>query len=107
MERDGAKDLGSVFDADEVRDVLRETFYAREDRAKPLAGGAARPKKKAKAPKPNHYEVICISMYTEDLARLDEMVAALKKKGHRKMSRSALIRFALDTVDLDALPKGY
>ena len=46
-------------------------------------------------------------MYKEDLARLDEKVRALKDSGHRKMSRSALIRFALDQVDLTKLPKSY
>ena len=61
-------------------------------------------KKKAK---PDHYEVICISMYKDDLGRLDEAVKRLKASGHRKMSRSALIRFALDTMDTDALPRSY
>ena len=41
------------------------------------------------------------------LAQLDEMVAKLKKRGHRKISRSALIRFALDQVDIRDFPRAY
>jgi hypothetical protein len=100
MAKDAVRD---IFDADEVREVLSETFY-REP-----ASSAREPKRRAraKALKPDHYEVICISLYNEDLARLDAKVQRLKEQGHRKMSRSALIRYALDTVDLDALPKSY
>lgn len=56
--------------------------------------------------KPSHYKVICISMYTEDLKRLDTMVEALKARGLTKANRSALIRYALGEVDLDKVPKG-
>lgn len=94
-----------VFEGEEVREVLRDTFYQPDERA-PRRSGTRRARR-APAPKPTHYEVICISLYKEDLARLDEMVKTLKEQGNRKMSRSALIRYALDTCDLDALPKGY
>lgn len=56
--------------------------------------------------KPSHYKVICISMYTEDLKRLDGMVESLKGRGLTKANRSALIRYALGEVDLDKVPKG-
>ena len=56
--------------------------------------------------KPAHYKVICISMYTEDLKRLDDMVENLKSRGLTKANRSALIRYALSEVDLDRVPKG-
>ncbi len=91
--------MDAIFGDEEVREVLRESFYS-EPVKKPRA------KKRAKK-KPDHYEVICISLYKEDLARLDAMVKDLKESGHRKMSRSALIRFALDTADTDALPRSY
>lgn len=96
MAKDAVRD---IFDGDEVREVLSETFYRDPEPPK----RRARPK----ALKPAHYEVICISLYNEDLARLDAKVQRLKEQGHRKMSRSALIRYALDTVDLDSLPKAY
>jgi len=59
-----------------------------------------------KGDKPTHYKVICISMYTKDLKRLDDMVDALKAKGMTKANRSALIRYALGEVDLDEVPQG-
>lgn len=97
--------MKDVFEKDEVNKVLRETFYRPEPVAVPKGRRSkAKPKPKQK---PEHYEVICISMYNEDLARLDRAVAQLKKAGHRKMSRSALIRFALDTMDVTKLPRSY
>ena len=59
-----------------------------------------------KAEKPTHYKVICISMYTKDLKRLDDMVDTLKARGMTKANRSALIRYALGEVDLDQVPQG-
>lgn len=73
----------------------------------PAAAPKPRRRRKRRAQRPTHYEVICISLYKEDLARLDAKVASLKESGHRKMSRSALIRYALDQVDLEGLPKAY
>lgn len=102
MKRREGTGVESVFEEDEVNAVLRDTFYGdkggRRGRAKAI---------KPKAKKPDHYDVICISLYTEDLARLDKMVAKLKKQGHRRISRSALIRFALDQVDIDDFPRAY
>ncbi len=89
--------MKDVFDTDEVREVLEESFFQKRERRA----------KRARKKKPSHYEVICISLYREDLERLDEHVRALKASGHRKMSRSALIRFALDTMDTSKLPKAY
>lgn len=129
----GGASLEALFDGDEVREVLRENFYGaprvrpveprlepepEPEQAAPPAPAArtatdatprrAKPRRRRKrAKRPTHYEVICISLYKEDLARLDAKVATLKESGHRKMSRSALIRYALDHVDLEALPKAY
>jgi len=99
--RDGTR-VDEVFDEDEVSAVLRDTFYS----GKSAKRGHGKTKK-AKKKKPDHYDVICISLYKEDLAQLDEMVAKLKKRGHRKISRSALIRFALDQVDIRDFPRAY
>ena len=60
----------------------------------------------APVPKPLHYKVICISLYTRDLDRLDELVDELKARGLTKANRSALIRVALDQLDLDKVPRG-
>ena len=88
-----------VLDHDEVEGVLSGRFYSAP------AAEASRTRLQDKE-KPAHYKVICISMYTKDLARLDEMVEVLKAKGITKANRSALIRAALEQVDLDKLPRG-
>lgn len=87
-----------VLDADEVQGVLSGAFYAPE----PVV--AKGPRKAS--PKAAHYRVICISLYTKDLLRLDGLVRALKARGLTKANRSALIRVALDQVDLDKVPRG-
>ncbi len=94
--------MKDMFDKDEVTEVLRETFFRNGGE-----GGKRSRSKRRPAEKPEHYEVICISLYKDDLARLDAKVAELKSSGHRKMSRSSLIRFALDNVDTTKLPRSY
>jgi hypothetical protein len=101
MKRREATGVNGVLDEDEVSAVLRDSFYG----GKTTKGSRA--KAKAKKKKPDHYDVICISLYKEDLAQLDKMVAKLKKQGHRRISRSALIRFALDQVDIGDFPRAY
>lgn len=89
-----------VLDADEVQGVLSGAFYS------PDPPQPRRAKKVAPVDKPLHYKVICISLYTKDLDQLDGMVEALKAQGVTKASRSALIRAALEQVDLDKVPRG-
>jgi hypothetical protein len=86
-----------VLDADEVQGVLSGSFYSPLPRV-------ARARKTE--PKPAHYKVICISLYTKDLQRLDALVDELKARGMTKANRSALIRVALDQLDLDRVPRG-
>jgi len=85
----------ALLDRDEVQGVLSGAFYAPAERPVRVAPD-----------KPTHYKVICISIYTDDLERLDGMVDELKAKGLTKANRSALIRHALTQVDLDKVPKG-
>jgi hypothetical protein len=110
MASEHARAVREIFDEGEVRDVLRDTFYRTEPPIMPLAATApvegGKKRRRAAKPKPDHYEIICISMYVEDLARLDEKVATLKGMGHRRMTRSALIRYALDQLDLEKVPRG-
>jgi hypothetical protein len=93
----------ALLDTDEVQHVLSGAFYtpapgeASEARAKVVARAST---------KPAHYKVICISMYTDDLERLDTMVDQLKARGLTKANRSALIRYALANVNLDNVPRG-
>ncbi len=88
-----------VLDGDEVEGVLSGAFYN-------PAPAAPISERTLKAEKPTHYKVICISMYTKDLARLDEIVDQLKGRGITKANRSALIRVALEQLDLDKVPRG-
>ena len=74
-----------------------------------LANGKAplaRSRRAEAKPAPTHYKVICISLYTKDLERLDALVDELKARGITKANRSALIRAALDQIDLDKVPRG-
>jgi hypothetical protein len=91
---------GVLLDPDEVQGVLTGSFYTPAP-ARPPAR-APRPA----APRPEHYKVICISLYNEDLGRLDQMVEELKARGLTKANRSALIRYALEQVDLSKVPRG-
>lgn len=101
----------ALFDRDEVREVLEASFYRSEtpdavppQRRPGRAKGRAKGRRTRK-PKPDHYEVICISMYVEDLAALDAKVDALKQRGHRRMTRSALIRYALERLAVEDVPR--
>ena len=82
-----------------VEGVLSGAFYSPAEQV-PTS------RTRVKAPAPAHYKVICISMYTEDLKRLDNMVDSLKARGLTKANRSALIRYALGAVNLETVPKG-
>ena len=82
--------------------ILTEEFYGRGE---PRSGRA--PAKAATKPKPTHYKIVCISLYTEDIERLEALVADLKKRGHTKANKSAVIRYALDSIDITKMPKGY
>jgi hypothetical protein len=99
--RDLREATARVLDRDEVDGVLSSAFYTPSSPAAPSG-----PSSDAAAEKPLHYKVICISMYTDDLKRLDGMVDELKLRGLTKANRSALIRYALGAVDLDRVPKG-
>src|SRR6185312_5194609 len=101
--RDDGPGLGAarVLDGDEVQGVLSGAFYQPAQEIEP-----SRVKARDDKAKPTHYKVICISMYTKDLERLDELVEELKGRGITKANRSALIRVALEQLDLDKVPRG-
>jgi hypothetical protein len=80
----------------EAERILREEYYG--------TGATGARARRAAAPRPTHYKVICISMYTQDLEELDAKVAELKRRGWTKANKSQLIRLALAALDLDKLP---
>ena len=89
----------ALIDRNDVEGVLAGAFYTE----RPPASAA---RAKSVTPKPDHYKVICISLYNDDLAELDAKVEQLKSRGLTKANRSALIRFALEQVDLEKVPRG-
>lgn len=98
MSGDG-NEMRHLFDADEVRSVLEDTFYKQDNKVEDGPRQARATRARRSTAKPDHYEVICISLYKEDLAALDAKVRAMKAAGHRRVSRSSLIRQALDRFD--------
>ncbi|MEL6180427.1 MAG: hypothetical protein AAFS10_15820 [Myxococcota bacterium] len=91
---------------EEEGDVLAHTFYqpGHVTNSNDSGGRRAAPKPK---PKPTHYKTVSISLYLDDIERIDNLVRELKRRGFTKMNRSALIRFAIDTVNIDDLPPQY
>ena len=89
-----------VLDADEVQGVLSgSVLHARAARSR------ARASRKAE-PKPDALQGDLHLALHGDLERLDGLVDELKARGITKANRSALIRVALDQVDLDKVPRG-
>ncbi|MEM9489718.1 MAG: hypothetical protein AAGC55_11270 [Myxococcota bacterium] len=84
--------------------ILSEDFYGRKTAAQPTPVPAQTPRRRrATKPKPTHYKVICISMYTRDIEQLEAKVAELKRRGYTKANKSQLIRMALNQLDIDTL----
>ena len=82
--------------------ILSEEYYGRRPAASPPP--ERRRPAGAKPPRPTHYKVICISMYTRDIEELEAKVAELKRRGWTKANKSQLIRLALSQIDIDKLP---
>ena len=97
----------------EGEDLLAKAFFGGGPRARtlppreepvpqPPVRRAASPVRKP-SPKPSHYKIVSISLYNEDIERLEKMVRELKKRGHYKANKSQLIRQALAKLDLDSI----
>jgi len=57
--------------------------------------------------KPSHYKLVCISLYQDDIAKLENHVRLLKGKGFTRANKSMVIRFAIDRVILEQMPRMY
>ncbi len=102
--------MAKLIENDPLREadlILTEEFYGRGERRDGRAPARAAGRQAADKPKPTHYKIVCISLYTEDIERLEALVAELKKRGHTKANKSAVIRYALDSIDIGKMPKGY
>lgn len=58
-----------------------------------------------KKPRPTHYKVVCISLYNEDIERLEMLVRELKRRGYSKANKSLVIRAALEQLDVEKVPR--
>jgi hypothetical protein len=99
-----------------AEDILADFYRPTVPRplARPEAKAPGRPAKKGKAapiaeerPRPTHYKVVCISLYNEDIERLESLVKELKRRGHSKANKSQVIREALLQIDLDRVPRQH
>ncbi|MCB9523341.1 MAG: hypothetical protein H6702_08140 [Myxococcales bacterium] len=95
QEREAGGHIGDLFNDEAAVDE----FFSPGRALRPPA--AAKP---SKASKPEHYKVISISLYLDDIERLKDIVKALKAKGHTRANRSLVIREALRQLDLDEFP---
>jgi len=81
----------------ETEAILRQDFYGAAEERPVRRTQPARPR-------PTHYKVVCISLYTKDIEALESTVAELKRRGYTKANKSQLIRYALAQLDIDKLP---
>jgi hypothetical protein len=92
--------MQDALEADDAREILRETFFTTVAPPAPAPTRAARGRR-ARATRREHYKVICVSLYNEDLERLDAAVRELKRRGNSRANRSAVLRAAMQQMDLD------
>jgi len=64
----------------------------------------AKPKGRQPLADGKSFRLVTFSFYEEDVARLDELLAEARNNGHRKASRSQIVRLALRQVNLVDLP---
>lgn len=81
-------------------DVSMRDFFA----PKPRRGRPARLAPAAPAERPEHYKVISISLYVEDIERLKALVGTMKRAGHTRANQSMVIREALRQLDTERVP---
>lgn len=99
MAGDEEAGLGNDPLADVPADPLVEHFYV-----PPRAPRKKKGKGRQPLPDGRSFRLVTFSFYEEDVARLDELLAEARRQGHRRVSRSQIVRLALRQVDLKALP---
>ncbi len=82
------------------RDPLVEHFYQGGPKPKRVRVKGRQPLKDGRT-----FRLVTFSFYEEDVARLDALLVAAKKHGHKRVSRSQLVRLALRHVDVSKLPE--
>ena len=114
-----ADELGLGDDPLMDSDPLVTTFYQRaRDAISSVPAGlkiddadvtATRRRKAAKGRQPlregQSFRLVTFSFSEEDVARLDALLQEAKRTGHKRVSRSQIVRLALRAVDLSDLPE--
>lgn len=86
----------------EDRDPLVTTFYRAPEPAK---GRGRRTKGRQPLKEGRTWRLVTFSFYEEDVRRLDALLNDAKRRGHKRVSRSQIVRLALRQVDLSSLPE--
>jgi hypothetical protein len=85
-------------------DPLVEHFYKPAKTATTTKPSKAKAKGRQPLKDGQTWRLVTFSFYEDDVARLDALLEEAKKRGHRKVSRSQIVRLALRNVDLKHLP---
>ncbi len=89
---------------------LVETLYSRKSGSPAMVPRRFRrrsKKLKRRGRRPSHYKLVCISLYNHDIQKLEQHVQILKQRGHTKANKSQIIRFAIDKVAVEKMPRVY
>ena len=89
----------------EGEQLLLEALYGQPKRVDGLRRSSKTSVDGSKPEKPQHYKIVSISLYRDDIKRLEELVAELKRRGYSRANKSLIIRQALSQLDLDRFPK--
>jgi hypothetical protein len=84
--------------------IMRQHFYRKSE------GTTAEPEPRlppADEEEDAGFRRVNISLFPDDIELLNEMVRTLRKRGYRRVSKSQIIRYALQTVDLAKMPQSY
>ena len=96
-------DLGLGDDPLAGADPLVEHFYKPAAKTNPPSK-RARGKGRQPLAAGKTWRLVTFSFYEDDVERLDALLAEAKKRGHKRVSRSQIVRLALRHVDLAKLP---
>jgi hypothetical protein len=84
--------------------IMRKHFYRKSEEA--VAPESQLPPAEEEE-EDARFRRVNISLFPEDIELLNEMVRTLRKRGYRRVSKSQIIRYALQTADLEKMPQTY
>ena len=87
--------------------TMRDFFAPKPRRGRPPKVAEPLPRSAldgASPARPEHYKVISISLYVEDIERLKTLVRTMKRAGHTRANQSMVIRESLRQLDTELVP---